>query len=146
MYDNIIILGVLISLVFAEITNLSPAGLIVPGYILLSLKTPERAIYTLVVALLVYGLCRLLRQYIIIYGRRLFSLSIIMAFAINMALGKMGRIIPILPSVPGIVGVLVPGIMANEFHKQGIFRSICSLLIVVGILVIICQIFGVPVF
>ena len=42
MYNEIIVLGVLLSLLFAEFTGVSPAGLVVAGYIALSLQTPLR--------------------------------------------------------------------------------------------------------
>ena len=42
MYHEIVVAGVAISLIFAELTGLSPAGLIVPGYIALSMQTPRR--------------------------------------------------------------------------------------------------------
>ena len=41
MYHEIIVLGVLVSLIFTEITGLS-AGLVVPGYLALSLHSPLR--------------------------------------------------------------------------------------------------------
>ena len=39
MYNEIIVLGVLLSLLFAEFTGVSPAGLVVAGYIALSLQS-----------------------------------------------------------------------------------------------------------
>ena len=41
MYDGIILLGVLVSLAFTELTGLS-AGLIVPGYLVLCFESPQR--------------------------------------------------------------------------------------------------------
>lgn len=40
MYYEIVLAGVAISLLFVELTGLSPAGLIVPGYLALCLQTP----------------------------------------------------------------------------------------------------------
>ena len=42
MYYEIVLAGVAISLLFVELTGLSPAGLIVPGYLALCLQTPWR--------------------------------------------------------------------------------------------------------
>ena len=39
MYNQIILLGVVVSMIFTEITGLS-AGLIVPGYLVLALHSP----------------------------------------------------------------------------------------------------------
>ena len=43
MYSQIILAGVLVSLLFTELTGLS-AGLIVPGYLALSLHSPLRLV------------------------------------------------------------------------------------------------------
>ena len=59
MYDQTILLGVIISLIYTEITGLS-AGLIISGYLVLNLQNPGRIVCTLVVALAAMGLCRLL--------------------------------------------------------------------------------------
>ncbi len=56
MYYDIVVLGVVISVLFSELTQLSPAGLVVPGYIALNLKSPERIFYTLLIALLTWGI------------------------------------------------------------------------------------------
>lgn len=39
LYHDIVILGVVLSLIYYECTGLSPAGLVVPGYIALCLQT-----------------------------------------------------------------------------------------------------------
>ena len=133
MYHEIVMAGVAISLIFAELTGLSPAGLIVPGYIALSLQTPRRVVYTLAVALAAWGCARLLSRWMILYGRRRFAVLVLLAFAIDTAVSSLG----LLPYDPGLIGVLVPGIMAQEMEKQGLVKSLLSLAVVVGILVLI---------
>lgn len=133
MYHEIVVAGVAISLIFAELTGLSPAGLIVPGYIALSMQTPHRVVYTLAVAVAAWGCARLLSRWMILYGRRRFAVLVLLAFAIDTAVFSLG----LLPYDPGLIGVLVPGIMAQEMEKQGLVKSLLSLAVVVGILVLI---------
>lgn len=133
MYHEIVVAGVAISLIFAELTGLSPAGLIVPGYIALSMQTPHRVVYTLAVAVAAWGCARLLSRWMILYGRRRFAVLVLLAFAIDTAVSSFG----LLPHDPGLIGVLVPGIMAQEMEKQGLVKSLLSLAVVVGILVLI---------
>ena len=133
MYHEIVVAGVAISLIFAELTGLSPAGLIVPGYIALSMQTPHRVVYTLAVAVAAWGCARLLSRWMILYGRRRFAVLVLLAFAIDTAVSYFG----LLPYDPGLIGVLVPGIMAQEMEKQGLVKSLLSLAVVVGILVLI---------
>ncbi|NLM44398.1 MAG: poly-gamma-glutamate biosynthesis protein PgsC, partial [Clostridiales bacterium] len=42
MLDNIIVLGVIASIIFYEWTEISPGGVIVPGYIALFFNNPMR--------------------------------------------------------------------------------------------------------
>lgn len=142
MYHEIVVAGVAISLIFSELTGLSPAGLIVPGYIVLSLQTPQRVVYTLAVALLAWGCVRLLSRWMILYGRRRFAVLILLSFAINAAIVGVG----VLPYDPGIIGVLVPGIIAKEVEKQGIVKSLLSLAVVVGVLALLMMWQGMKVF
>ena len=102
MHYEIVTAGVIVSLIFIELTGISPAGLIVPGYLALSLQTPGRIVYTLAVSLLAYD--------------------------------------------PGIIGVLIPGIAAQEMEKQGIVKSLAALAVVVGILALIMTGQGMQVF
>lgn len=142
MYHEIVLAGVAISLIFAELTGLSPAGLIVPGYIALSLQTPQRVAYTLVVALLAWGTARLLSRWMILYGRRRFAVLILLSFVINAVIVGTA----VLPYDPGIIGVLVPGIIAQEVEKQGAVKSLLSLAVVVGILALLMMWRGMKVF
>ena len=133
MYNEVVLVGVAVSLLFAEFTGLSPAGLVVPGYIALSLQSPIRVGYTLVVALLAWGSGKLLNRWMILYGRRRFAVLILLTYVLNAIIVGIG----ILPFDPGMIGAVIPGIIANEFEKQGITKSLLSLAVVVGILVLI---------
>ncbi len=142
MYYEVVLMGVVVSLLFSELTGLSPAGLIVPGYIALCLQTPRRVIYTLVLALLAWGIGKLLSQVMILYGRRRFAVMVMLSFVLDLIIGGSG----LLASDPGMIGVLVPGIMAQEFEKQGLAKSLISLTCVVGILALGMMMKGMQVF
>lgn len=142
MYHEVVLAGVAVSLLFSELTGLSPAGLVVPGYIALSLQTPQRVLYTLLIAMLAWGAARLLERWVILYGRRRFAVLILLSFLINEAIVGPG----FLPYDPGMIGVLVPGIIANELEKQGVLKSLLSLAVVVGILLLLMMWQGMRVF
>ena len=142
MYNEIVLIGVAVSLLFSEFTGLSPAGLVVPGYIALSLQSPIRVAYTLVIALLAWASARLLNRWMILYGRRRFAVLILLTYVLNALIVGSG----ILPFDPGMIGAVIPGIIANEFEKQGIAKSLLSLSVVVGILVLVMMWQGMRVF
>ena len=142
MYHEIVLAGVAISLIFSELTGLSPAGLVVPGYIALCLQTPQRVVYTLALAFGAWGIAKILARFMILYGRRRFAVLILLAFVLDLAVTGLG----ILPYDPGMIGVLVPGIIAQEMEKQGVAKSLLSLSVVTGILVLIMMWQGMRVF
>ena len=142
MYHEIVLAGVAISLIFTELTGLSPAGLVVPGYIALCLQTPQRVVYTLALAFGAWGIAKILARFMILYGRRRFAVLILLAFVLDLAVTGLG----ILPYDPGMIGVLVPGIIAQEMEKQGVAKSLLSLSVVTGILVLLMMWQGMRVF
>ena len=121
MYDQIILLGVLVSLAFTELTGLS-AGLIVPGYLALCLESPQRIAYTLALSLCAAGLCRLLARVVILYGRRRFAVLLVLTYFLDLAL----RTIGLIPGGLNMIGVLIPGILAREFDRQGIADTLLA--------------------
>ncbi len=142
MYDKIIILGVLISVIYSEITGLSSGGLVVPGYIALNLNNPYRLAYTFFVVILTYIIMKVLSKNLIIYGRRRFALMVALAMLLNIGFITMN----IFPTTPSIIGNIIPGIIANEWEKEGIISSVISLGIVTMIIVLIMFLFNIPVF
>jgi poly-gamma-glutamate biosynthesis protein PgsC/CapC len=126
MYNQTILLGVIISMIFTELTGLS-AGLIVPGYLALSLHSPLRILCTLAVAAVSVLLCRLLARYVILYGRRRFALLLVLAYLVSMILDVLG----LLPA--SVIGTILPGLIAREFDRQGFRDTILSLAVTTGL-------------
>lgn len=73
-----LILGVLLSLIFAEKTGIVPAGLVVPGYLGLVFNQPVFILLVLLVSLLTYVIVKYgLSKFMILYGRRKFAAMLI---------------------------------------------------------------------
>lgn len=122
MYNETILLGVLVSLLFSELTGLS-AGLVVPGYLALSLHSPKRVLCTLLVAGVAVLVCRWLAKYLILYGRRRFALLLLLTFFLGIGLNWAG----LLPAP--VIGIVMPGLIAREFDRQGIRDTLLALTI-----------------
>ncbi len=140
MFDKVIIIGIFVSLIYAELTGFSACGLVVPGYIAININNPERIFYTLVLSFLTYLIIRLLSNVAIIYGKRQFSLAIGLSILLNILLTTL------LPFNFGVIGNIIAGLIANNFLKEGIFTSIVSLIIVSAIVVLLMVLLKVPVF
>lgn len=115
MYNETILLGVIVSMIFTELTGLS-AGLIVPGYLVLALHSPGRILLTLVIASAAVLLCRLAGRWLILYGRRRFCFLLVLAFLLGWAVSET-KLLPF-----SMIGILMPGILARELDRQG-FRD-----------------------
>jgi len=124
-----------ISLVFAVIifftTGLSPGGVIVPFYFALYFNNTFVVASTLVLALIIFGLLLLAMRVFVFYGRQRFALALLLGVLLQWL------IITYLPfTFPpmGFIGYVIPGIIANEFHRQGIVITTLLLLICSGLL------------
>lgn len=132
MYHDVLLLGILASLAYTELTGISPAGLIVPGYLVLCLQSPHRVGYTAVVVCLTLLAAKLLSRWLILYGRRQFAVLVLLSAAIHLGISSLQGV-----QVPDVIGTLIPGIIANDCIRQGVLKSLCSLAIVTGVLALL---------
>lgn len=133
MANDIIIFGIILSIIFYEITEISPGGLIVPAYIAFYINTPQRIIITIIAGILTFLIVRFISNHTIIYGRRKFALCIMISFMIRLVVKYFNIYIvneyEIYILGGSIIGVIIPGIMAQEMDRHGIVRTISSLMI-----------------
>ena len=130
MSDEVIIFGVLASIVFHELTQISPGGIIVPGYIALLLDDPLRVAVTVALSLLTWGAVRRLSEHVILFGRRRFAVFIIVSFLLRFAMGFATTEADLPVTAAMVIGYLVPGILAHEIDRQGVVKTLSSMLMV----------------
>ena len=123
-------IGVMVSFVFYEMVGFSPGGIVVPGYVALFLDQPIRILVTLLVALLTYFTVKILSNYIILYGRRRFLAMVLVSFLLKWLIEEIIIKMPISGIELRSIGYIIPGLIANEMRRQGIFPTIYSLAIV----------------
>jgi poly-gamma-glutamate biosynthesis protein PgsC/CapC len=123
-------IGVMVSFVFYEMVGFSPGGIVVPGYVALFLDQPIRILVTLLVALLTYFAVKILSNYIILYGRRRFLAMVLVSFLLKWLIEEMIIKMPISGIELRSIGYIIPGLIANEMRRQGIFPTLYSLAIV----------------
>ncbi len=124
MYNQVILLSVIISLLYTELTGYS-AGLIISGYLALNLQNPTRLAYTLLSAAAAVAVCRLLAKAVILYGRRRFALMLLLTFFFSWGAEALGLSVP-------MIGVVLPGLLAREFDRQGFVSTGLSLIVTTG--------------
>ena len=133
-------LGLLVSLLFIGVTGVYPGGVIVPSYLALFLHSPGRVAGTLVVALLTLGCFKIASNHLILFGTRRFVFMVLVA---GMWTFAWLRLFPAL--LPGslefrVIGWVVPGLIANNFERQGILVTTGSLVTVTVAIYFLSQI------
>ena len=101
-----IILGLTLSLLFAEKFGINPGGLVVPGYLALTMKDPKSLIAIFLLSLLTYIIVEFgLNKFVILYGRRRFLAMLMVCMVLKILLDVFN---------------VIPGLIANCYYKQGI--------------------------
>jgi poly-gamma-glutamate biosynthesis protein PgsC/CapC len=130
-------LGIAIGFLFYELTGLTAGGIIVPGYIALYIEEPWNICATLIVAVIAYGIVLLISNLTIIYGRRRFLIFILTGFILKAFFERIsGALLPLNLDLQ-VIGYIIPGLIANEFFRQGILKTLLSLAIV-SLIVYLC--------
>lgn len=141
MYNKVVLLGILVSMLFSEFIGISPAGLIVPGYIALCAHSPLRIVYTLALSFVTALICRGLRSFMILYGRRLFAMMILVSCILSFIVKALG----VLPFAIDPIGYLVPGIIARDFDRQGFVKTVGALAAATAVILLVLVLCGWPV-
>ncbi len=127
MIVETLLIGLVLALLWAEITDLSPGGIIVPGYFALYLGRPLRAAATLAVALLTLAVYRSLARHLILFGRRRFVLMVLVGAVLSQA---WLLVLPGLFDAPlelRVIGWVIPGILASSLVRQKVLPTLASL-------------------
>lgn len=124
-------IGLVFSLVCYLVTNLSPGGMITPGWLAIVLITDSRrAILLAAVVLSTYALARLLDRVVILYGKRLFAAVVLLGVLLQMTL-----FLFILTRYPTLfthetLGFIVPGLIAYQMIRQPVLATLASTAVV----------------
>ncbi len=127
-------IGMVLSLFLTETLGVTAGGIIVPGYIAMNLENPERLVITFGISIITFLLIKLLSQYIMVYGKR----RLVLALLIGFLLGYLSRSENIITAGLGttdfmVIGNIIPGLIANWMDRQGVLRTISTVLITAGI-------------
>jgi poly-gamma-glutamate biosynthesis protein PgsC/CapC len=127
MVVETLLIGLVLALLWAEVTDVSPGGIIVAGYFALYLDRPLRIAATLTVALLTLALYRLLARRLVLFGRRRFVLMVLAGAVLSQA---WLLVLPELFAAPvelRVIGWVVPGILASSLVRQRPLPTLASL-------------------
>jgi gamma-polyglutamate biosynthesis protein CapC len=136
--DQVEVLTLAIGLVFALVcylaSNLSPGGMITPGWLALALiAKPVLVVVIGVVVAVTYVGTRGLQQVLILYGKRLFATVVLTAVFVEMTV--------FLFVLPGFtvdlqttaVGFIVPGLVAYQLVRQPVGPTLAAMVTVTAV-------------
>ncbi len=133
MVEITIGLGIVLSLVLSETLGVTAGGIIVPGYIAMNLNQPVQVVVTLVAAMLVLAIIRMLGRFMFIYGKRRLVLALILGFMAGYA-SRNFLFSPVENVSLAVIGNIIPGLIASWMDRQGIVRTV-SVIIITAVLV-----------
>ncbi len=128
-----LVVGITLSIIFADIFGIIPAGIIVPPYLALVFDRPTILASILLLALLSFFLVKFLARFIILYGRRKFGAIILAALLLNLLLYFLFPLLAFNIFPLQGVGIIIPGLIANSIDRQGIAPTFLSMLFLGGI-------------
>jgi poly-gamma-glutamate biosynthesis protein PgsC/CapC len=122
-----IALGLVFSLICYLTTNLSPGGMITPGWVALTLITDVQMAALMVgVAALTYFATKLLQRNVILYGKRLFAAVVLCAvLAQTTVMLALNHEFPLLYTSQTL-GFIVPGLISYQLVRQPLAATLIS--------------------
>ena len=127
MVVETLLIGLVLALLWAELTDISPGGLIVPGYFALYLGQPLRVAATLAVALLTLAAYRILARHLILFGRRRFVLMVLLGAVLAQGWMVLSPGLFAAPAGLRAIGLIIPGILGSSLVRQKAAPTLASL-------------------
>lgn len=116
----VLIVGLAISLLCSEIFGISPGGIITPVYLAMVCDDIKIVVFIFLIAAVTYAIVSFAQRHIILYGRRKFVFTMVVAVTLRTILSFVYPFLPYESLILRGIGVVVPALLANQFSKQGV--------------------------
>jgi len=127
MIFETLLIGLVLAVIYVEILDIYPGGIIVPGYIALYITKPLLVGITILCALLSLLTYRVLKKYFILFGKRRFVLLVLLGVFWSQIFALfLPRIIPSQAGAAAI-GWLIPGLLANNLERQKFWLTLAAM-------------------
>lgn len=137
MLYSSVALSIILSFISTEFVGVLTGGMISSGYLAYYFNSPTRIISTLLVAILITFAIKGLKNFLILYGRRRFMLSVLLSIFFVYLFQKLYFYLSSFNVDLRIIGYIIPGLIANDMEKQGIVKTILSLLAISSIIYLV---------
>lgn len=120
-------IGLILSLMCYLFTNLSPGGMISPGWLALTFVADYRqALLVLGMTVVTFGLTKLLQRNVILYGKRLFAAVVLLGVVLQATVFLIVQYNFPLLFEHHVLGFVVPGLIAYQLARQRITTTIVA--------------------
>ena len=120
--------GLAISLLFTEMFGVAAGGMIVPGYLALSLTRPLDVVLTVGAGFITFAIVHVLSSFMLVFGRRRTVLMILVGYLIGMILRwSTGGMAHHDGAELQVIGFIIPGLIAIWLDRQGIIETLAAL-------------------
>jgi poly-gamma-glutamate biosynthesis protein PgsC/CapC len=120
-------IGIVVALLYVEIMDIYPGGIIVPAFMTLYLDQPLRIVATILVAFLSLLSFRILSRFLILFGKRRFVMMILIGgLWAQLLFFLLPKFFPTSLELRAI-GWIIPGLLANNLERQKILPTLASL-------------------
>ena len=127
-------IGMVLSLFLTETLGVTAGGIIVPGYIALNLEDPYRLVTTFGISIITYLIIKFMGHFILIYGKRRLVLALLLGFLLGYLTRTENNLLANITQLDFVViGNIIPGLIANWMDRQGVIRTVSTILITAGI-------------
>jgi len=128
---HVLFLGIVVSLFVSETTGYSPGGIVVAGYIALFFGQPVWLAASLAVTFITFGIVRMIESHMLLFGRRLFAVYVLTGLIVSQLAMVASRGGALWDWGIVVIGYLVPGLIARDFGRQGVFPTLLILILTV---------------
>jgi len=130
MVFETLFIGLIVAVIYVEIMEIYPGGIIVPAYVALYLDQPLRVLATILIAFLSLCTYKILSRFLILFGKRRY----IMLILLGVIWAQLWFILlPRFFSEPleiKAIGWIIPGLLANNLEKQKPVPTLASMFVV----------------
>lgn len=123
-------LGLFYGFIFFEITGIVAGGLVTPGYFALYFDTPTLIAESIFFAIVTFIIIRIISMISVLYGRRKFIISVLIAFSLQWSTGTFIWGAELAETRIDSLGYIIPGLIAHEMERQGIGKTLLLLFVV----------------
>ena len=136
-YQGIYIgIGMVLSLLATETLGVTAGGIIVPGYIAMNmnLENSSMIVATFGISIITFLIIKILSNFLLIYGKRRLVRALLLGFLLGYLTRLDNNLLSDLTNMDFmVIGNIIPGLIANWMDRQGVLRTICTVLITASV-------------